>query len=139
MLKINELRIGNFVEIDNEEFTEISNLDLGGKSFFLINDVKINKETLRCQSTHRVMFSPIKISEYWLKGFDFVPTYSNIPNLYRISLDSQKQLRHDEIDGVSVETKHSGFRYVLPHIKYVHELQNLYFALSGNELGLSLS
>ena len=108
-MKANELRIGNYV-IDNR-------------------DDSIHKVT--GSTIHSYEFSntsilkPIPLNEEWLLKFGFEQKGS----FYRI-----KNSRFAEIivydDGIDV-CNHSVY---LPHIKSVHQLQNLYFALTGCEL-----
>jgi hypothetical protein len=67
---------------------------------------------------------PIPLTEEWLLKFGFVS------NPYEDRYE--KGTIHIECD----KTKGATYLWVenMPHIKYVHQLQNLYFALTGEEL-----
>lgn len=104
-MKANELRIGNLV-YDNERIYQIySGTEIGNKH----NDNN---------------FKPIPLTEEWLVKFG-------------IGVEKGDKIKHIKgMYGIHFEMKKSSF-HILPdikHIKYVHQLQNLYFALTGEEL-----
>lgn len=116
-MKPNELRIGNFVQTKTSEYSykvkalgEIM-VDLSGTSVIYEHCV------------------PIPLTEEWLKTFGF----SDIGIL---------KIRNEMIIDcvIDLNNKSSVFidiamrPIILEHIKYVHQLQNLYFALTGKEL-----
>ena len=106
-MKANELRIGNFVY--DAWSNEIFCLDALEFKVRLLSDLKDNK------------LEPIELTEEWFIKFGF----------------------EEEIDGYSLNPLTIG-KYWIRHnfqqlittseLKYVHQLQNLYFALTGNEL-----
>ena len=108
MIQINELRIGNLIQegkieqIDNS----IDEVYYSGDGYY--------------QSNYCCNLSQILLNEEWLLKLGFVKKGS----FYRIE-DSRfvEVIMHD--DGIDV-CNHSVY---LPHIKSVHQLQNLYFAL----------
>ena len=78
---------------------------------------------------------PIEITDYWLLKFGFEETYN-----------SNSRIRYDHsfnfigYDFSKNEDKDmEGFRFYGKYIKikYVHQLQNLFFALTGEELELN--
>lgn len=80
-------------------------------------------------------FSPIQLNEEWLKrfGFDLVTTskanyYFYKDDTLRFAFD-KKSLLH-----CSIGDDGHGVMYQI--IKYVHQLQNLYFALTNTELAI---
>lgn len=85
------------------------------------------------------MFTPIKLTEEWfvklgfedLKG-EHAPLYIKneflIEDLTSIPVDFDFSFR------IQIDSQHSRF---LRNIEYVHQLQNLYFALTGEELILN--
>ena len=139
-MKANELRIGNKIygnyqrEIDrgNGIVEDIECQDIVTfegydpiDNYFHISDVKIYDS-----------LEPIPLTEEWLLKFGFV-----------WELDKSYSLTINENFGlfiwVDLNTLHpiaelidSGDRVVVNHIEYIHELQNLYFALTGEELKL---
>lgn len=125
-MKANELRVTNLIENDR-----IVNaiLFIGYDSVELItpqgNHIRSRLDMIR----------PIQITKEWLIRLGFIETYS-----------SQFRLKFDHpcnfigFDFSKTEDKSmEGFRYYGQYIniKYVHQLQNLYFALTGEELTLT--
>jgi hypothetical protein len=125
MMKTNELRIGNRIKYcdDGKEciITGIpgANLDVQGLEV-LFDD---GEETW----IELDQFEPIPLTEEWLERMGF--TYED-EEIYYIRLDENNVLAYDLTDkdfavtGLWAEHK----------INHVHELQNLYFALTGEEL-----
>lgn len=123
MLKASELMIGNYVlynypdgewgehQIQAEDFEDIENGD----------------------------FKPIPIAEGWLLrlGFTFWNDSRNMLNIRagegvtRLDVDYDLKNRIMCYKGRFEIDEHTK---PLPHIKYVHQLQNLYFALAGEVL-----
>lgn len=133
-MKSNELRIGNWIndgygcsiEVISIESEKVRN---GGPS---VNDM--------CPSWYK----PILLNEEWLVkfGFEDVETgrpYINISNgRIVIPLKNTDVIGYIEVD---YNADHSlgfsgGVAYFMTEIKHVHQLQNLYFALTGEELKL---
>jgi hypothetical protein len=120
MIKANELRIGNLVLIDGEE-SEIH----GG----LIADFETDCFDGKIE--------PIPLNEEWLIKFGFERRVFAQRNEYIliIDIDNQKHFiefafpRNEKIQVIMYYDK-----CFYKHIKYVHQLQNLYFALTGQEL-----
>lgn len=137
-MKATELRIGNYVfdcegyvdkvtaiitpQIDNEK--NCYPWLRGTTAIMLDNFV----------GAHNVdAIDPIPITQEWLERFGFV--YDN----------DEDELILDAKSGISLMCAHDSIVYykgnleplwvdVLLNIEYVHQLQNLYFALTGNEL-----
>ncbi|MCT4085466.1 hypothetical protein HZP81_17095 [Elizabethkingia anophelis] len=106
-MEANELRIGNYV--NHNGFAPIT-----------IDAVDI----IHCQQ-HPEAYKPIELTEEWLLklGFNKSKFSSNcfkITNGYKFDFAGGKVLYLDSIR--------------LEHIKYIHQLQNLHFALGGEEL-----
>jgi len=131
-MKIQELRIGNLIN-QHGQITKVYHLDIGGKSFYIINDMPIHKETFRHRDTHELIYSPVPLTEEWLIKFGF----QELNMFWRIPVE----------DGVFFEvgyiTDDKNFQFESPlsmgdeiNLEYVHQLQNLYYALTGKELVL---
>jgi hypothetical protein len=110
-MKANELRIGNYILL---------------KGFTKPTQVWIIDTT---ETSTKTTASPILLTEEWLLKFDF------ISNPYEDRYE--KGPIHVECD----KTKGKTYLWIenMPHIKYVHQLQNLYFALTGLELTKEVS
>lgn len=120
MIKSNELREGNYVNV------------VGKNSFNITGIIQVEDIISGCGiNMHHDSFAhklkdiqPIPLTEEWLIKFGFDPCYfadGGKLSFYRIN-DSNFLL--PDFTLVWFGTK----------IKYVHQLQNLYFALTGEEL-----
>lgn len=126
---IKELRIGNLLMYsDNSGIWEVSGIhEFGVDCFDYIEETYMEYEN----------FEPIPLTEEWLINLGF--EYYKVLSHYRIVLeDVWYQVKINE-EGKFLfsftnlnydEANHMPPKF----IKYVHQLQNLYFALAGNEL-----
>ena len=115
-MKATELRIGNYILFNNFIQPE-KTVIVDGRFLLLFNktDSEINN-----------YYEPIPINEEWLLKAGF-PKHKSIMDLlwdYTICLERQ----YNELFVVNIE---SGYIY---KIDFLHQLQNLYFALKGEEL-----
>jgi hypothetical protein len=117
-MKANELRIGNLFTDSTNEINVVRD-----GTFMAINDGIIECE-------------PIPLTEDWLVKFGFIRDYHG--NLYMDinSIDTDERVLflhwddpHDEV--WLLDEEHN---YEICSIQKVHQLQNLYFALTGKEL-----
>ena len=107
-MKENELRIGNLVRgFDGEVFTWSLN------SFFMLKDSGVD--------LNEYLKEPIPLTEEWLVKFGF-KTDNNVEFYCESGYDWA--LNFGELE----------FRALNIVIKNVHQLQNLYFTLTGEEL-----
>jgi hypothetical protein len=119
-MKIQELRVGNWyhsVKFGVPVQCELSDLyELCARSDGAYNDPPIDE-----------MFEPIPLTEEWLLKFGAKSTeLSPAKNGIWITSEIDNQ-------GCWVSISH-GVGVVVVNILYVHQLQNLYFVLTGNEL-----
>jgi len=112
-MKASEFRIGNY-------YNQFGNIEKVSWATLKVLEKRTN-EQLWCE--------PIPLSEEWLLKFGFEMEYSQLTNIYKYFLVntpfgySQGQF--------NVFTQTGCFSV---EIKYVHQLQNLYFALTNKEL-----
>jgi hypothetical protein len=116
-MKANELRIGNYLEYDLEDvkINSIGRVYLNHKGKnYITNKIKVKE------------YEPIPLTEEWLVKFGF----------YFDGVRYQKEINNN----LWVFVKNNVYGWYCPHIevsngiKYVHLLQNLVFALTGEEL-----
>jgi hypothetical protein len=113
-MKANELRIGNWLQRLDGSFFQLSLYD-----FQVINEL-----------IERWHPSPINITEEWLLKFGFKKREDGDFDLFDFS----------EVDIVITNPNNSnvwkcdGVCFSVGCLEYVHQLQNLYFALTGEEL-----
>jgi hypothetical protein len=128
-MRANELRIGNLVNYSDDNLNCVIKCIL---EFGL--DVETSEEVFY---TEYDRFSPIPLTEEWLFRFGFekddvfdkIFTYLPLHDLCMDKLSFRKSDGFICYDGIK-------YRTLLKHIQYVHQLQNLYFALTGEELTL---
>ena len=116
MIKANELRIGNCVKLNNSDTTLVPrDFQRYCKSFGIFEE-----------------FEPIKLSEEWLLKAvaEKIADYSFYINNIHIGIYHSKS-------GNGLVYKISINNVSIAELKYVHELQNLYFCLTGEELVFS--
>lgn len=113
-MKANELRIGNFVfEDTKEEPLKVWGIKPDRRNHLMVNDCEI--EIIR----------PIPITEEWLVRFKFNEGINKI---------------YTSQSGYIIEFDDCFKFYLIEYgdwyseIKHVHQLQNLYFSLTGEEL-----
>ena len=122
MIQANELRIGNLVNSKNDGIISITN----------ISEKSVAVSEAHCYNHIPVEFiSPIPLTEEWLLKLGFKKR-------------KNRHLFHWENKIVISEYKDEFENFFYPktgydirfsnEIKYVHQLQNLYFALTGAEL-----
>ena len=145
-MEAKELRIGNFVTIDNEEFhPEIKNVPLEVTQILqcesLIRGIWTHSVSLEFINKKKNVYyedfgqfikyiEPIPLTEEWLLkfGFENCGYYYN-KNDIRIYFVHER-----EFEGFVFEY---GMAESFCKIRFVHNLQNLYFALTGEELTLN--
>jgi len=126
MIQINELRVGNIIQegkveqIDNS----IDEVYYSGDGYY--------------QSNYCCNLNAILITEDWLLKFkfscDWTKTYTKQieKNTFELRFENTEKIMFLDVN-INYEDTYLEFK----HIKYVHQLQNLYFALTGSELQLS--
>ena len=113
-MKQNELRIGNWIGIVLPEAETQATVD-----------------HIKWISEGDNIYKPIPLTEEWLVKFGFIKAIDDNIWVNQSSYQSSYQLTFNSQIGASLyENSH----WIKSDIKYVHTLQNLYFALTGEEL-----
>jgi hypothetical protein len=116
-MKASELRIGNLVDWNGEiaKVSQILELEVG----FKCGESDLTKA-----------IKPIPLTEEWLLNFGFKKCENGWKTLS--ICNDWTYLSWERLAGIELSvSKHS---CMLPNINYVHQLQNLYFTLTGEEL-----
>lgn len=116
-----ELRLGNLVQyVDTKEPCTIYEIEHRFKKIYRINDLNDNKN-----------IEPIPITEEWLLKIGFK----------RVEWSSFAWYHENDIDAIfQIELNSKGplhiwdGAYTDASCQYIHQLQNLFFALTGKEL-----
>tara|TARA_R110000744_G_scaffold43803_1_gene97923 strand:+ start:53 stop:409 length:357 start_codon:yes stop_codon:yes gene_type:complete len=114
-MKANELRVGNLVTTGGVE-QYVMSIDIDDPAEHRIND---------CQG---IAYQPIPLTEEWLVRFGFENTNTKENPNYKKGFYICMVREH----GINICNNH-GF---INDLNHVHQLQNLYFALTGEELEL---
>jgi hypothetical protein len=125
-MKANELRIGNYVNVPNSKQCpfRIDAFEHCSEKFIKVaQEVKLNGFEVHPLTWYGGDLEPIPLTEEWLVKFGFE---TNDVRYWQISSFRLHINRYGEWI-FKVETFEQ-------EIKYVHQLQNLYFALIGEEL-----
>lgn len=123
-MKANELRIGNDINIGG---STIDTYQTFKPTKVTINILKaIIEENIDRPDAILSMFQPIPLTEEWLVklGFDGYSKYILGGGRIRIKFVRNGTRTQTSFKNVAIPRQ----------IKYVHQLQNLYFALTGEEL-----
>ena len=121
-MKQEELRIGNLIqwEDDSNDIVQVTGISFDHDEYFVSY-----KETTRNEKGDALLseFIPIPLTEEWLIKFGF-----------KQDSDLKNSLCKNGIWFNKVNMEATYLSQKLIKIKYVHQLQNLYFALTGEEL-----
>jgi len=112
VMKANELRIGNWVYCNH--------------SLMRVNKIEDTIFGIIGGGTELKIYQPIPLTEEWLLKFGFL----KVAGLWSYNNGNQEFVFNEDHISVIIE----GQWMSLNHIKNVHQLQNLYFALTGEEL-----
>ena len=124
-MEAKELRIGNLVYGVSDRIETV--VGLGNNTISAYPGKLVDAQMFFTEDD----FTPIPLTEEWLVKFGFEP-YENIGNrrFYHI----ENFIVESSIPAAPVY--YTCGRELICFIEYVHQLQNLYFALTGEELGL---
>lgn len=138
MVKATELRVGNLVTLSDKQRKELwdnqihaQNKFFEVKTIYSDNDIALELDD-EIVDINEVDVDTIPFTEEWLLKFGFKD------NEYSFDLKAKtKKITASWYSRVVSTGVRNGF-YIkkYSHIKYVHQLQNLYFALTGEELTL---
>jgi hypothetical protein len=120
-MKANELRIGNMVSFCN---------GISPKEIITIQGRFFTSFTDKYPSVNNY-YKPIPLTEEWLVKFGFM----KFKRGYKLKNFGQFIIMGDKLAFYPAGILDAMFRWDL--LQYVHQLQNLYFALTGNELEIT--
>lgn len=130
-MKASEVRIGNLFQDQNGNLLEVDSINKSGYVFHVADRSKYPLEA-------GWKAEPIPLTEEWLKRFGFEKfENSSICCTFHKGFN---EVTHDYLFQVTWMKKRDGtlddvfYRNARHKIEYVHQLQNLYHALTGEEL-----
>lgn len=126
-MKAEELRIGNLLYYKGSQY--VANVQLISGNHFDCRD-----NDMGC-FTPNGSYEPIPLTEEWLVKFGFAPCREGSTVLQKVIAYSDESYPCTlQVSGSGIQICRSGIGAICPNIEYVHQLQNLYFALTGEEL-----
>ena len=132
-MKANELRIGNIVMYDNYNVSIVHGITDSNYG----NGIHVHYGNC-CVGCSEEMIEPIPLTEEWLKRFGFVfHGKCEWGNEYKLVYDEPYISFFIELRGDCVYLSGeiiTGDWEIIIACDYVHQLQNIYFTLTGQEL-----
>lgn len=130
-LKATELRIGNYAEYFMQD-----TMDKEWWEAFQINGQDIKYLDKHQDDTD---YRPIPLTEEWLDRLGFYSKYKSNHKMWNIFGFNLHQISDEDENGNKIPQEQIFYYAFSYEIKYVHQLQNLYFALIGKELTIKES
>lgn len=142
MIQANQLRIGNWVYrcfYPNDLFQIRS---ISEDRVHSINTVEVdtNSNTIYSSDCSLSDLNPIPLTEEWLLKFGFIKDEDELFNITTFGVEGFSINTYTNWHNEEPEVPHYWLRHyqsgTTPKLHFVHQLQNLYFALTGLELFL---
>ena len=123
-MKVTELRINNWVQFKHTE-TPVR---------VILGDFVMAREY---KDERLDDYEPIPLTEEWLVKFGFEKKQNKFDNRWDNEYGFEIEVQGDKYAYCVWDESAPHLTTFLGHCKYVHQLQNLYFALTGEELTLN--
>lgn len=143
-MEAKELRIGNYVTstYDLNELITVDTISNFGINDDIVNGYEAEFDFIKTSEWH---IKPIPLTEEWLIKFGLKDTGHNGIHILKLNEDTQLRITlnnggttamvHPTKEGlISTDSILSGNVIIPMHCEYVHQLQNLFYSLSGEEL-----
>ena len=126
-MKLNELRIGNYIK-----------LMLNDEDFAI---VQVTLNDLEAVDNKKGVYEPMPLKEEWLlkhnffvENFDYSIPISDCEVVWLTLIPQDEDCTAYSVCVTQTDEDELDQNVFLSDISYVHQVQNLYFALTGNEL-----
>jgi len=143
MINIKEIRIGNYFNYgkDELEIIQVTSIMVSKSEDKIDCPDGVNIQVATSRDIYPryqtgLLFG-IPLTPEILEKCGFVEDKYN-PGRFEKEIDDQHKLVYGSYDGIILECDDTFYNIELSKIQYVHQLQNLYFALTGNELNINL-
>ena len=135
-MEAKELRIGNLVKCNPKFSKEVSTFVEYDDEIVKIKHISEKETEWWSMGCHITQLIPIPLTEEWLLKFGFeLNDDAYLKTEGRQSISIPRFNKDDDFYILYQEDVGCGYN-PLRYLDYVHELQNLYFALTGKELTL---
>jgi hypothetical protein len=141
-MKAEDLRIGNILQDRFEHgYVVIKSINYcpdDKEYFFYYQNLLHHKKTIGEGAGVTALYinKPVKITEEWLLKFGFDSTEDPEDVYYTIQFDKDAKYVFEICRKKGRDFYYSEINGFVIQIKYVHQLQNLYWSLTGKELKL---
>jgi hypothetical protein len=128
-MKAVELRIGNYLSLPTRN-ADIVIIEEILRDDFIVCNLTTNEWPISD-------YAPIPLTEEWLLKFGFEQRKIKYQRGRHIDYLKYIQSKRTKPDRIIIVFSYDKYYYqgdCFPTVNYVHQLQNLYFALTGNEL-----
>ena len=128
-MEARELRIGNLIKSGNGIYKVVA-VSVQGVEIMIPYDKDVNSQSGHILNSASTIINPIPLTEEWLVklGFNYGGIWIELMGL----MSYGRILQHKGMGAKS--TAFYINEQFIANIQYLHELQNLYFALTGTEL-----
>lgn len=145
-MEAKELRLNNLVYVYNDR---LSSVDSIGHNVLWVEILEPEEDESIMKEVSKDVISPILLNEEWLVrfGFKFIKNdYIGYSENIMFNGDYWYNIKNKTIHSsdwlcpleylINIPSNEGGAINIAKDIEYVHQLQNLYFALTGEELEL---
>ncbi len=143
MITAEQLRVGNFLQTKNGKQVEVENIQYNGINLTTWSDTHYGVQSGGSDLDYEYgNLEPIPISESWLLNLEFERLFKDSNLFLSITNDIYLAYVNEKLIGVvrnhymNSDNKLSELEFDV-NIDFVHELQNLYFALKQEDLFLN--
>lgn len=149
-MNISELRIGNLIDVKYESKNEIHHVGgiINADDYMIVSTIYQSSVELHVMheelNFHESELKPIELSDVWLRRLGFKDREKDhvipLPNGNGVDLCIETTgdcvlLKYNVCDGV---INHDEYDYIyITDVNSIHQLQNLYFSITGKELFLN--
>lgn len=137
MIEARELRIGNLCNIPVVRLNDLNIIEVLGQTI-----VKVDADFIKMVAERRIDFSPILITTKWLQQLGLQKEFIHSRPMFSLPGSGYLCIVMDKPDAFSLYRIIFQDGYIeedyIRNVKYIHEVQNIYFALAEKELILNL-
>jgi len=147
MIDAKQLRIGNYLQPTEKAIKELleQEMDIKPKSLGEVTSIDNDEIRLYIDSMEIEFYyedvQPIPLTEEWLLKFGFSKNENDVlqieTTLMPLSITLSDNYPDEKYKAWVYEDENFRYHIISDNIKYVHQLQNLYFDLTNEELNLN--
>lgn len=134
MINVTELRVGNIV-LYTQDNDELPVLKIDGDSKTICLDLLLDLN----MEVNEQDIEPIPLTPEWLGRCGFLSAGQFDKDIYKVVVNGESYyIRDHKGFDFAIDSNEGDPLYIRYDLHHVHQLQNLYFALTGEELAIKL-